>query len=303
MASSSSSTELGTAPVRGTITPFNGTNVKPWKLDLIVALTALGLASHLKEPRSSSKVKSEIKLEAGGTGGSDDATYNRSFLTLWSSLLPSIKAQYEDHVDICDTFSLYWAILDRYEKLTIHDRSALFRSIVTAKLLGNESIETYVARVSSMATQLANANDPISSSQLKCCILDGLPEQYAVVRDIITHSHDYDTMTVQHVEKRLIEQQSRIKHAPTYAAAVYALKSKRAKFNKNVTCFRCGETGHVKSDCEVTETLKCTVCKSNKHNSKGHAAYEEHYGDDSDDDSEQPAKSKTTHALTMIHAI
>ena len=135
----------------------------------------------------------------------------------------------------------------------------LRRELNTLKKDVSEPISKYVARAQSLKSDLAAVGHNVSDEDVAYSILAGLPKEYEIASSILeaqetTLTPDVILSKLLMVEQRLARENKEETDAAAFAARrrpdAHDYGTKRVNVNKkDVKCYHCGKTGHMKRDC------------------------------------------------------
>ena len=113
----------------------------------------------------------------------------------------------------------------------------------------SENIAEYCGRAQKLRLQLMAAGEPCTEQRLIRALLRGLPEEFAVVREVLMHQ---PMLVIDSVASRLAVAEARIYSEEK----VTALKARTApapeqRDMRKVKCYGCGKMGHFKRDCRA----------------------------------------------------
>jgi hypothetical protein len=147
---------------------------------------------------------------------------------------------------------------------------AMYSEFVSIAKKENEDLTDFIIRAETVKAQLVKAGEVISDSLLIAMTLKGLSENY---KSFVTMSINQPQSTFQEF-KRALRMFEGTMNVCDQAGADSVMTLRRKPGQREVTCYRCGEKGHIKANCpekvkkEETAGGKkwCDFCRSKSHN-------------------------------------
>lgn len=147
----------------------------------------------------------------------------------------------------------------------------LYTSLTTICMEGNETVTDYMIRAENIISVLRDAGESMSDGLLVATILNGLPDSFRPLAVHVTQNED--NVTFQDFKRRLRvyeeSEKMRASGSTDNVMKTYSKQSKQGtKTHKKdgeatLTCYRCGEKGHIRTKC--TQKVWCSHCRSNSH--------------------------------------
>lgn len=152
-----------------------------------------------------------------------------------------------------------WTALQAYhQKASLTNQVFLFKKIFSMKLSENGDMEKHLNAMLNSVDQLAALGETLKDKMIIALILCSLPESYNTLITAL-ETRNEDELTVELVKSKLLDEDSRRRNTKDMDEREdKALKTQSKKFEKtsmsnknvkNITCFFCQKTGHVKKDC------------------------------------------------------
>lgn len=147
----------------------------------------------------------------------------------------------------------------------------LYTSLTTIHMEGNETVTDYMIRAENIITALRDGGENMSDGLLVATVLNGLPDSFRPLAVHVTQNED--NVTFQDFKRRLrVYEESEKMRTSGSADSVMKTNTKQSKQGTKthrkdgeepLTCYRCGEKGHIRTKC--TQKVWCSHCRSNSH--------------------------------------
>lgn len=182
----------------------------------------------------------------------------------------------------CETAQEVWEHLKAHFSGNSHARRLLLRLELNAMAKSSsESLASFVSRCRTLRQALINAGEDVTEAQLVTILLVGLPDEYAMVRTVITMG-DTDQLKLSEVEAKLaiVELQTSKKINDEDSARAYMVGSRGGRGGSggrfagrggrggnagrfggrgghdDRNCWNCGEPGHISRYCPAMNREK-----------------------------------------------
>lgn len=231
--------------VNNIIPKLNGKNYFSWCVDikfLLIERNAWRLViGEETAPKSGEDSKDFKKLEE----------FEARARTALTTIYLNISEDYRKIIECCETAPEAWVKLKNYFSPDNRSRHmTLFSELCNCKLKTNENIELFAARINGIQTQLKGIGKAIDEEYLAYQLLRYLPSEFdGIVQTIMRW--DNAKFKYEEIVNELVAEESRLKlrNADKIQNAEVMQTFRLRK--PNITCFRCGLKGHVKSNCRV----------------------------------------------------
>lgn len=151
-----------------------------------------------------------------------------------------------------------WTALQNYhQKASLTNQVFLFKKICSMKLSENGDMESHVNAMLNVNDQLAALGEVLKEKMVIALLLCSLPESYnTLITALETRSED--ELTIELVKGKLLDENRRnmkdnMDERSDKALKVQSKKSAKIipqkKNVKDITCFFCSKSGHLKKDC------------------------------------------------------
>jgi hypothetical protein len=222
------------------------------------------------EASSSSASSSETSGGSGGPGSTklkkkSEKQAETDRLKVYNLLISALD---DTHVGMIvtevaegDALGAWKILLRKYERNTLASRNQLRRELHSLRLGASESIDQYKARAMHIVSRLQSSKESVSNGELLYCLLEGLPEGYAVVKQAmeVQDVTDVDVACghLREVEDKLRRAAGSSSSGPPGGMSNSGLKldtllrmsaERRRDFHTR-KCLVCGNGGHVASEC------------------------------------------------------
>ncbi len=152
-------------------------------------------------------------------------------------------------LDGCETAKEAWLALENvYRTKSTARLLQLSRELVGLQKGAGESLAMYVSRAKSIRDQLIMGGQAIEEKEVAWRVLIGLPEEYGMVATLLENSEK--ELELEEVMARLLPVEQRNLAKEQKVEALYTRRSQN-KGKKEIECWECGKTGHIKRDCPL----------------------------------------------------
>ena len=144
---------------------------------------------------------------------------------------------------------------------------SLYTELTSLIKTSNETVTNYVIRAETAASALKSAKETVSDSLLIAMVLKGLPDSYKPFVVVITQSDKQHTFCEFRAALRSFEDTERARsntEDDSIMKTVGRMTTTRAESRDDVTCYKCGQRGHIARNCRVKK-LWCSYHKSTNH--------------------------------------
>ena len=166
----------------------------------------------------------------------------------------TLSDEHLEHVRDCETAAAMWsAITDLFQRKTLLNKLACRRRFYSAKMAASEKAIAFISRVRQLAADCKAMGVEIDDKDIAMTVLCGLPDKYEHLIVAIDAVADDDTLTMDFVKSRLLQEEQRIldregASAPHDAALVNRQKP-AAQDQHAPVCDHCGKKGHKEPTC------------------------------------------------------
>ena len=165
----------------------------------------------------------------------------------------TVSDEHLDHVRDTDSAADMWnAICDVFQRKTLLNRINARRSFYTAKMREDEKMLQFINRVRHLASDLMSMEVNVEEEDIAMAILCGLPERFEHLIVAIDTTIGDRELSLEFVKSRLLQEEQRMSdRAKEESGSDAALVGRqfRKRSSKNVTCYYCGNKGHIMRNC------------------------------------------------------
>jgi transposase InsO family protein len=284
----------GVAEVRGfgPVPAFTGEGWRGWKKTIMSVLDLQGLLQVvLKGVPNGGFLRSEIGAEAEApaddegdvtsvNGGGEEAKADpglvmkskRAFTMLLMALRTCGEAMaLIDDVPSGNARELWRRLEAHYERKTEAGKFALMKELSTLRQSRGERMQAYVTRTKHVVLQLQEVGETVSSTQIKHAFIDGITSDRTLkallhlqgsglsFTEICDKAINWETQNGQPTSS------SSMAMANAASVARGARSGERSdKAKRGPVCFKCGQAGHIRSECRQKAKL-CSHCNKSGH--------------------------------------
>lgn len=146
-----------------------------------------------------------------------------------------------------------WGQLALLQRSTLNAKKSLLEDqLLTLKKLASEDVQAYVGRAQKIQLELRSTGENPSEERVIRCVLRGLPEEFANVRDMMLYQ--VGTLSLPNVTANLMLAEEQIGKKQLEEST--ALKAVKNFDRSKVKCFRCHKRGHFKRDCPLGKRFR-----------------------------------------------
>lgn len=227
--------DLTTVNYKSGIPLFDGTNFNNWRFRIEMALDEKDLSKYIKD--------SLIDIITAAT---DTATHDKIkkdekickniiVQSVHDSQLEIIKGKIsaKDMID---------SLAGIYERKSISSQLTTRRQLLTMKYSESDDISEHFLNFDRKIRDLKSSGAKIEDLDMVCHLLITLPKSYDNLVTAI-ETMDQSKITLDFVKSRLLDEQNKRK------SVISSGKVVSAAMHTNVTCYGCGQVGHIKSQC------------------------------------------------------
>lgn len=275
-----------------TLTPFDAKDFGLWKLRNVGILIGAGLYEVVETPVAQRLLEEErmrnmAAAAAGTEDGSDSSSASkkkkmvvdeehaiilRKSKRAYGALVASLKSEQlrlVQHLPAGDAHALWNVLLETYERKSLATRVQLMEKLFSLQMNSGERVALYVARLTEIDRKLKEQEEPVSPSMLLFVLLRGVGENFSTVVTFLKMKEkltfDEAVESLKNEEERMeMDYGSHMKNMEESAHYVGAPKGKYkvdSKRSRGLSCFTCGQSGHIKWNCPKNAgKKKCTRC-------------------------------------------
>jgi len=154
-----------------------------------------------------------------------------------------------------DALGIWKILLRKYERNTLASRNQLRRELHSLKLGVNESVDEYKSRAMHIVGRLRSAKENVSDGEILYCMLEGLPVEYAMVKQAMEVQDVIDIEVacghLREVEDKMqrVREVSKSGSDISSEAKVNKMGAERSQKSFAKKCLVCGKSGHAAYEC------------------------------------------------------
>jgi len=209
-----------------------------------------------------------------GTSKLADCENDESKIDKWKTkdaaaqhvILRTVDKSVKVHLMTCDSAKDMFNTLTRiYKKDSSQEKCLLLQEFYNYTFEKSKDIQTNISQIQNLVFKLKVLEEEISDSMLISKIMTVLPEKYKHFSSA-WDSTSKDDKTIENLISRLCQEEDKIKMGSKEETPVtFRANMKENKDYNGITCFGCGQKGHIKSQCKKNTEKYCSRCKKNNH--------------------------------------
>lgn len=244
------------------IQKLNGDNYGIWKVRMKAFLVNKNLWSVIdpnavvtgtpEEPREILGAASTDPVPSGQSDSSRADLTHKSQQAL-SLIILGLDDHQIIHVDGCLTGRDAWNKLQKlYEEPSTANKMRLYERFLTLKLEKNVVVRTHVEQFASIRSQLKSVGVSIDDGLYKLALLRSLSSKFDNL--VVTLENQIDSINVEDLHARVYREEVRQDTAENDSSQLLSAHVKPNyrfgnKHSRNVKCYYCNKTGHIKPNC------------------------------------------------------
>jgi gag-polypeptide of LTR copia-type len=164
-----------------------------------------------------------------------------------------------------NAYGIWKILLETYERKSMATRVQLLERLFGTQLRGNESIASYVARLTEIERRLRAQGEQVSESIMVYLLLKGLPPSYTSIVQLMKMKEKLEfTETVEALKNE--EERQNVSRNTLPGGTEHA---NAAELHLKKGCFSCGSHEHIKYNCPLNSKKKhCDRCHRIGHTSQ-----------------------------------
>ena len=181
---------MATSDHKVQIAKLNGKNYQSWKLNTKWLLMERGLWGFVTGTEARPEAVNEIKNEAGVVTNTDEQRASQKLLNeyqlrsdkAFSSIALSIESDLQIHIASKTTAKEAWETLQNHcEFVSVTQMVRITRRFYAAKMEEGDDMMKHITDMTSLAQQLREMNEEITSRKFATVMLGSLPSSYGTI--------------------------------------------------------------------------------------------------------------------------
>lgn len=230
---------------------FDGTNFNNWRFRVASALEEKSLSEYIQ--------KDFRTLLAGAANAKDKEKVTANEKKCKNIIVQSVHdCQLENIKDKETAKEMIDGLASIYERKSIATKLLLKRELLLMKYQKGDDMKDHMVKFDSKIRELKSAGAKMEEDDIVVHLLLTLPDSYDNLVTAIG-TMDQSKVTLEIVKSHVLDEYNK-KNAGSSNG-----KANTMAMNANITCYGCGQVGHVKSQCRAKKKGK-TAKKSSKKN-------------------------------------
>ena len=159
------------------IDKLNGTNYQSWKYNIKLVLMARGLFSIVDGSEKAPEIKEEDATKADSIKTKKEwrLRSDKAYTTIALSVEKSLQVHISSTTDAHEAWE---TLRKQFEVVSVSQVVRLFRRFYAAEMKEEDDLQTFITKMTSLAQDLREMNEDISSKKFATVILGSLPQSY-----------------------------------------------------------------------------------------------------------------------------
>ncbi|KAL6562436.1 hypothetical protein OROGR_003443 [Orobanche gracilis] len=235
------------SPMRFDVEKFDGRiNFGMWQVQVKDVLIQSGLHKALRgkpTPGSSSDSSKVVKI--------DDEEWDDMDLRAASAIRLCLAKNVLVNVHGISTAKELWEKLEQlYQGKGISNRLYLNEQFHTLRMNGDTKISDHLSVLNGIVSELEAIGVKVEDEDKALRLILSLPSSYEHMKPILMYGKE--TLKYEDVTSKLLSEEKRLEGGSITSSEGTILvckNEKRKNFRKNLVCWKCGQSGHVRSNC------------------------------------------------------
>lgn len=221
------------------IEPLNANNFHTWKFRMEMLLLEKGVNDMAKNAFNEDNYSEEREREKAKR--KDNMCKNLIVQCLGDSQIDLVRGKKTAH-------DMWRCLEDMYEQKGLSGQLHLKRKLMSLKMKEGDDIESFLLKFDGVVHELKATGADIKEEDLACNLLMALPMSFQTIVTIIENMEP-EKVTIEFIKTKL---RTEIEKRRVSGDDIQD-SSRPTAFvtSKNVTCFNCGEQGHIRKNCKV----------------------------------------------------
>lgn len=216
---------------------FDGTNFNNWRFRVEMALDEKNLSEYIK--------KDYLTLLAAATNQKDQERVTANEKKCKNIIVQSVHdCQLENIKDKDTAKAMVDGLTNIYERKSISTKLLLKRELLLMKYQKSDDMKDHLVKFDTKIRELKSAGAKMEEEDIVVHLLLTLPDTYDNLITAIG-TMDQNKVTLEIVKSHVLDEYNK-----KSAGTSIGKSSSSSAMNANITCFGCGQVGHIKSQCK-----------------------------------------------------
>lgn len=179
-------------------------------------------------------------------------------------ILMTIEHPVKSHLVTCETSKeMFETLSNIYKRDTSQQKCSLLQEFYNYKFDNQKDMMSNLAYIQNVAYKLNRLDQKVDDTMIITKILSILPEYYKHFSSAWDSTNSTDR-TLENLKARLIQEEAK----SSSDSESVAFKIKSQGMLREVRCYSCKDTGHIRQNCPNNKSKFCNYCKKSNHYEK-----------------------------------